>query len=86
LELFLQLFTISLNKMKKIKLTITGMHCGSCAGNIERSVGKVPGVKSVSVRMMTNFGVVEAEDNVSEADLEKAVARAGYKVLKAEKV
>ena len=71
--------------MKKVKLTISGMHCGSCAGNIERSVGKVSGVKSVSVRMMTNTGVVECEDSVSDADLEKAVARAGYKVLKAEK-
>ena len=72
--------------MKKIKLTITGMHCGSCAGNIERSVSKISGVKSVSVRMMTNSGIVEAEDSVSDADLEKAVARAGYKVLKVEKI
>lgn len=71
--------------MKKIKLTITGMHCGSCAGNIERSVSKVPGVKSVSVRMMTNTGIVECEDRVSDVDLKKAVERAGYKVLKVEK-
>ncbi|MBS3081350.1 heavy-metal-associated domain-containing protein, partial [Candidatus Pacearchaeota archaeon] len=27
--------------MKKIKLTIEGMHCASCAGNIERSLKKV---------------------------------------------
>ena len=72
--------------MKKIKLTITGMHCGSCAGNIERSLKKVLGVKTASVSMMTNKGIVEAEDAVSNSDLEKAVARAGYKVLKAEKV
>jgi len=71
--------------MKKIKLTISGMHCGSCASNIERSVGKVPGVKSVSVRMMTNTGIVEAEDSVSDEDLKKAVSKAGYKVLRAEK-
>lgn len=71
--------------MKKVKLTISGMHCGSCAGNIERSVGKVAGVKSVNVRMMTNTGVVDCEDSVSDEDLKKAVSRAGYKVLKAEK-
>ncbi len=71
--------------MKKIKLTISGMHCGSCAGNIERSVSKVSGVKSVSVRMMTNTGIVECEDSVSDEDLKKAVAKAGYKVMKAEK-
>ena len=71
--------------MKKIKLTITGMHCGSCAGNIERSLKKVLGVKTASVSMMTNKGIVEAEDAVSNSDLEKAVARAGYKVLNVEK-
>ncbi len=71
--------------MKKIKLTILGMHCGSCAGNIERSVSKVLGVKSVSVRMMTNSGIVEADDSVSEDELKKAVSRAGYKVVKVEK-
>ncbi len=72
--------------MKKVKLTLSGMHCGSCAGNIERSVSKVKGVKSVSVRMMTNSGVIEADDSVSDGDLEKAVSRAGYKVVKMEKV
>lgn len=71
--------------MKKLKLTIKGMHCGSCAGNIERSVKKVSGVKNVSVSMMTNKGIVEAEDSVSEEELKKAVARAGYSVVSVEK-
>ena len=30
--------------MKKLKLVIEGMHCSSCAGNIERSLKKVAGV------------------------------------------
>jgi len=72
--------------MKKIKMTITGMHCGSCAGNIERSLKKVAGVKSASVSMMTNKGIVEADDFVSEEEMKKAVARAGYKVISVEKV
>ena len=67
--------------MKKIKLTISGMHCASCAGNIERSLKKVQGVKSCSVSLMTNKSVVEVEDNVSDEDLKKAVARTGYKVV-----
>ena len=71
--------------MKKIKLSISGMHCGSCAGNIERSVSKVSGVKSVSVRVLSNAGIVECEDSVSVSDLEKAVAKAGYKVMKIER-
>ena len=67
-------------------MSITGMHCGSCAGNIERSLKKVAGVKTVSVSTMTNKGIVEIEDNVSEEELKKAVSRAGYKVVAVEKV
>ena len=71
--------------MKTLKMTIQGMHCGSCAGNIERSLKKVNGVTSVSVSMMTNKGIVEIEDKVSEEELKKAVSRAGYKVVAVEK-
>ena len=70
--------------MKKIKLTIEGMHCASCSSNIERSLKKVNGIKNVSVSLMTRKGIVEAEDSVSEEDLKKAVARTGYKVVKVE--
>ena len=71
--------------MIKIKMTLSGMHCGSCASNIERAVSKIKGVKTISVRMMTHTGVVEAEDFVTDYDLEKAVSRAGYKVMKIER-
>ena len=67
--------------MKKIKITISGMHCASCASNIERSLKKISGVKGVSVSLMTNKAFVDSEDNVSEEELKKAVARAGYKVV-----
>jgi len=65
--------------MKKLKIAISGMHCASCAGNVERSLKKVPGVKTVSVSLMTNKGIVEVEDTVSEEALKQAVARTGYK-------
>lgn len=71
--------------MKKVKLSIAGMHCGSCAGNVEKSMMKIPGVKSCSVSMMTNKGIVEADDSVSEEEMKKAVSRAGYKVVSVEK-
>jgi len=70
--------------MKKLKLSIQGMHCASCASNIEKSLGKVEGVKSVNVSLMMKKGYVEAEDNVSDEELKKAVARAGYKVISIE--
>jgi len=67
--------------MKKFKITISGMHCVSCAGNVERSLRKVQGVKNVSVSLMTNKSIVEVEDNVSEEALKQAVARTGYKAV-----
>ncbi|MEK6927408.1 MAG: heavy metal-associated domain-containing protein [Nanoarchaeota archaeon] len=67
--------------MKKVKLTISGMHCASCAGNVEKSLRKVSGVKNVSVSLMTNKSIVEVEDNVSEEALKQAVAKTGYKVV-----
>lgn len=66
--------------MKKIKLKIEGMHCASCASNIERSLKKTPGVKSATVSLMTKKGFVEAEDSVKDEDLQKAVSRTGYKL------
>ena len=67
--------------MKKFKIAISGMHCAACAGNVERSLRKVQGVKNVSVSLMTNKSIVEVEDNVSEEALKQAVARTGYKAV-----
>jgi copper chaperone CopZ len=70
--------------MKKIKITIEGMHCASCASNAEKSLKKISGVKSASVSVITKKGFVETEDSVSDEELKKAVARAGYKVISIE--
>lgn len=70
--------------MKKIKLIIEGMHCASCASNIEKSLKKISGVKEASVSLMLKKGTVEMEDSVKEDELRKAVARVGYKVTKIE--
>jgi len=71
--------------MKKLKLSIEGMHCASCAANIERSLKKVVGVREVAVSLMLKKGTVQAEDSVSEEEIKKAVARAGYKVANLER-
>jgi len=71
--------------MKKLKLTIEGMHCASCASNIERSLCKVNGVKSANVSLLTRKGIVEAEDSVTDEEIKKAVARTGYKLVGIEK-
>lgn len=66
--------------MKKIKLTIQGMHCASCANNIERSVSKVKGVHGISVSAITNKAFVEVEDDTNIEEVKKAVAKTGYNV------
>ena len=66
--------------MKKYKITISGMHCASCASNIERSLKKTPGVKNASVSLLLKKGTVECEDSVPESELKKAVKRAGYEI------
>lgn len=71
--------------MKKYKVTIEGMHCASCASNIEKSLRKVGGVHEVTVNLMTRKGFIEA-DGISNDDIKKAVARAGYKVVAIEEV
>ena len=70
--------------MKKLKLFIEGMHCASCANNIEKSLKKISGIKEASVSLMLKKGTVEAEDSVSDEEIKKAVAKVGYKVTKIE--
>jgi Cu+-exporting ATPase len=67
--------------MKKLKLTIEGMHCASCAGNVEKSLRSVNGVREVTVSLMTHKSFVEAEDNVEIDSLKKAVSKVGYTVV-----
>jgi len=71
--------------MKKIKLTIEGMHCASCVANIERSLKKVKGIHEVKISLMTKKGFVEADEKVTDEEIKKAVARTGYTVSNIEK-
>ena len=70
--------------MKKFKITIEGMHCASCASNAERALKGVKGVISAPVSVMTKKAFVEAEDNVKEEELKKAIEKVGYKIIKVE--
>ena len=63
----------------KFKITIQGMHCASCAANVERALKKVSGVKEASVSLMINKAFVSGE-NLEKEDLKKAVEKVGYKV------
>lgn len=70
--------------MEKVKLTIEGMHCASCAGNIERVLKKIKGVVSVSASLLLKKATVEYEGKINSEDFKKAVSSIGYKVSKVE--
>ncbi len=55
---------------------MTGMTCAACQARVEKAVGKLPGVKEVSVSLLTNSMGVEGD--VSETLIIKAVEEAGY--------
>jgi len=63
-----------------ISLPIEGMTCASCVGRVERSLGKVDGVQSVSVNLATERADIRASETVDRTALVRAVEAAGYSV------
>jgi len=69
----------SKGNLKKSSISISGMHCASCANIIERSVQKVNGVKEVNVNFAAEKAIVIY--NESQADFDfiiQAIKKAGY--------
>lgn len=62
---------------------IVGMHCASCKLLIEKTIGKLDGVRSVQVNYSSELMSIEYDDTlVSISDLKSAVSRAGsYKLV-----
>lgn len=55
---------------------VTGMSCAACQARVEKAVRRLPGVRSVSVSLLTNSMGVEGD--VHDADVIRAVEEAGY--------
>ena len=55
---------------------VTGMSCAACSARVEKAVGKVPGVTSCSVSLLTNSMGVEGA--VPPEQIIAAVEQAGY--------
>lgn len=55
---------------------VTGMSCAACSARVEKAVGKVKGVTSCSVSLLTNSMGVEG--TASPQEIISAVEKAGY--------
>ncbi len=70
----------NLSTNKKVALSLSGMHCSSCAGIIERSLKKVSGVSQANVNFAAEKASIIYNENLSSVDdLILAVKKAGYK-------
>jgi Cu+-exporting ATPase len=71
----------NLNNIQKIIAPVEGMTCASCVARVEKTLLKVPGVKSVSVNLATEKAMIEydAEELIFNKAVE-AVESAGYKI------
>ncbi|WP_313453594.1 heavy metal translocating P-type ATPase [Pseudomonas rhodesiae] len=67
-----------MNGTTTFDLPIGGMTCASCAGRVERALGKVPGVQSVSVNLANERAHVEVLGQMDPSVLIAAVDKAGY--------
>ena len=67
--------------MKETILKIEGMHCASCALNVERALRGLEGVKSAVVNLASEKATAEIDPGiVTFAKVAEAVGKTGYKV------
>ncbi|GAB2881183.1 copper-translocating P-type ATPase CopA1 [Paraburkholderia jirisanensis] len=62
----------------QVDLEIGGMTCASCVGRVERAIGKLPSVKSVSVNLANERAHIATIGKVDPAILIAAIEKAGY--------
>ena len=69
------------NISKKVVVSVSGMHCASCAINVEKAIKKLNGVTSAVVNIATEKAYLDLNPNlVTEQDIISAIEDAGYGV------
>ncbi len=64
---------------KRVSLSLSGMHCSSCALIIEKSLKKVPGVKDANVNFSAEKALITYDESaVKKESFIDAVKNAGY--------
>jgi len=60
------------------RFDVTGMSCAACSSHVEKAVRQVPGVKDVTVSLLTNSMTVDFESPATSGEICRAVEKAGY--------
>lgn len=67
--------------MKKIQLAIEGMHCSSCAMNVDFDLEDLEGIKTAKTSYAKQVCEVEFDENkITTGDIMKQIEKTGYKV------
>ena len=68
-------------------IPVGGMTCAACAGRIEKVLGRLSGVVSASVNLVTEKATVKYHpQKVRQSDLREAIEKTGYAALEISKV
>ncbi len=67
-------------KTERLMLPIQGMYCAACATRLEKVLGKVEGVRHVSVNLATEKAQIESDVKIAPAAFISAVEKAGFTV------
>lgn len=67
---------------QKLILKIGGMHCASCAANIEHALNSLDAVEDVNVNFASEkANVVFNSQQLKDSDIKRSIEKAGFKVL-----
>lgn len=67
--------------MKKVILKIDGMSCSACSSGLEKYLNKQNGVVNASVNLVLAQALIEYDESLTIADLERFVSEAGFESL-----
>jgi copper chaperone len=66
--------------MKRETISVSGMSCTGCEGNVESALQQLEGVTRVEADHEGDTVEVVVDDDVSDGDVRTAIERAGYDV------
>ncbi|MEX0995395.1 MAG: copper ion binding protein, partial [Balneolaceae bacterium] len=77
-------YSIAEEETRSRTLKIEGMHCASCVHSVQQSLERLDGVREVNVNLADKSAKVTYSGELSPDQFEKAISRAGYKLLREE--